>query len=321
LTDAHEPVAFWPLHLRSGGWTRPIGGPFSDWQAPIIRADVDLTPESLLAGAGLTGMTVIGFQPAAGARPGSGRTRVGANMTTLSAGFEAYAEAQRAAYPRHFKKMRRMMRNLERDFSEIEFDHGDTSDETFHWVMARKREQLRSTGRHDVLASRWSHAMFDRLRQREGREFRLRVSSLRCDGRLAAVEMNLQSGHVLHGWIVAFDPDFAYYSPGYILQHSILENMPRNGLTLYDAGPEHDHYKKYYANFSLPIESGTITGQKRVRPGAELWRLAERMPPARLSRQLGRVRRRADQICSAELGLPNRARAMLATLRHPPKTR
>ena len=32
-----DPLAFWPLHVRPGGWARPIGGPFSDWHGPIVR--------------------------------------------------------------------------------------------------------------------------------------------------------------------------------------------------------------------------------------------------------------------------------------------
>jgi len=140
-----EPLAFWPLHVRPGGWTRPIGGPFSDWHGPVVRSGEPVDPSVILASADLAGFTAFGM-------PGElswGHTseRVGSNMTDVSGGWENYLTVQTRMYPKHFKKIRRMQRNMDRDFSSVEYDLDDNSREAYDWLIERKRAQFLRTGR------------------------------------------------------------------------------------------------------------------------------------------------------------------------------
>lgn len=301
--DGGEPVAFWAMHRRPGAWARPIGGPFSDWHGPILSASTELTPAAFLRGVGLLGMSAFGWIPQDAASE-SRLTISGANITSVGRDWDAYLEEQTRRWPKHFKKMRRIARNIERDFSDVEFRFDDKSDETFERLILLKQEQFRRTGRHDVLSPDWVRSLLEQLRVTQGPRFRLRLVSLHFDGKHAASELVLQSDTVMHGWITAFESEFSSYSPGNVLVQNMLETMSKDGPYTYDAGPGMDHYKRHYANYQLPIGSGVVRARDlAVRPDrllGQAWRSGETHIPGRVAQVMTQARRRLDQICLAE---------------------
>ena len=310
------PAAFWPMHVRPGGWARPIGGPFSDWHGPVTLAHDPVDPTEFLSAAGLAGFTAFGMP--GHLSWGHLGERVGANMTDVSSGWETYLAAQTKLYPKHFKKIRRMRRNLERDFSEIQFDMDDRSPEAFDWLIACKRAQFARTGRHDVLGPDWARQLFDRLRTFKSERLSSRLMTLRLDGKIVAAEFNLCSDRIVHGWITGFDTEYAYYSPGYMLQHEILKQMGGMEQTIYDAGIGLDYYKKYYTNFQLPVDTGVLRVQARKglpRLMAEGWRMTEASLPGAAGRLMGKVRRRTDQIVMSEMTMGARLSGIAKALK------
>lgn len=300
-----EPVGFWPFHRRPGAWTRPVGGPFSDWHGPVLAADANLPAHAFLRGLGLLGMSAYGWLPQD--RASEGRLRIsGAHMTVVGDDPEAFIEEQNVRWPKHFKKMRRLGRNLERDFSEVEFRIDDHSDDTFNRLIQLKREQFRATGRHDVLAPAWAQELIDGLRHTQTDRFRLRHVSIYFDGRHAASEVVLQSDKIVHGWLTAYEQDAAQYSPGNMLVQMMLEDMARNnGPKIYDAGPGLAHYKRHYSNFELPVGSGVVRSKPlALRPDrllGQAWRSGERHIGGKISQVMTQSRRRLDQICISEV--------------------
>jgi CelD/BcsL family acetyltransferase involved in cellulose biosynthesis len=303
------PVGFWPLHRRPGAWARPIGGCFSDWHGPVLSAQTTLKPFEFLRGAGLLGMSTYGWLP----QDADSEQRLsfcGANMSDVSGGWDAFIENQNQRWPKHFKKMRRLGRNIERDFSDVEFRFDNECGKTFERLLELKREQFARTGRHDVLAPLWSRRLFDRLRTTSGPRFRLRLVSLYFDGRHAASELVLQSDKVMHGWITAYEQDFAQYSPGNRVVHNMLERIAQGGPAIYDAGPGLDHYKRHYSNYQTPIGSGVVRAKAfAMRPDrllGQAWRSGEKHLSGKLSGVMTQSRRRLDQICLAETHLLSR---------------
>lgn len=301
--EGGEPVGFWALHRRPGAWARPIGGPFSDWHGPVLSASTDLTPAAFLRGVGLLGMSAFGWMPQ-DAESETHLTISGANITHVGDDWDAYLEEQARRWPKHFKKMRRLERNIERDFSNMEFRFDDTSDETFERLILLKQEQFRRTGRHDVLSPDWVRVLLEQLRVTQGPRFRMRLVSLHFDGQHAASELVLQSDKVAHGWITGFEPEFSRYSPGNVLVQNMLERMSTDGPAIYDAGPGMDHYKRHYANYQLPIGSGVIRARElAIRPDrllGQAWRSGETYIPGGVAKVMTQARRRLDQICLAE---------------------
>ncbi|MHA7900370.1 MAG: GNAT family N-acetyltransferase [Henriciella sp.] len=316
-SDGDGVFAVWPLHIRPGNWARPIGSPFSDWNAPILSEDTELTPHEILAGFDISGMTTSGFMPASFA-PNPALQRAGANLADLSHGAETFLAEQQNQWPKHFKKMRRVYRNVERDFSSVRFNWDDRSDANYQRLLALKQQQFLRTGYHNVLKAPWTRALFDRLRSFEGARLRSRLVTLSFDDKFAAAEYNLQSDRVLHGWITAFEQDYSRYSPGNMLVQELLEKMAAEGLTIYDAGPGYDHYKRHYANVQSPVESGVIQGNSNrlhaSRMAGQAWRFGEQVMPGKASAIMARARRRMDQIASVETTFSGRASGIFRAL-------
>lgn len=318
-SEAGAPVAFWAIHKCGGGWARPIGGPFSDWHGPVLKPDLALTPAAFLKETGFGGMTVHGLQPLAHGPAQAGLMRAASNMSCLTQGTEAFFAEQQRKFPKHFKKMRRVNRNAKRDFSDITYtlDHDDEA--AFEWLIQTKRAQYVRTGKHDVLGSNWAGRMLDGLRQTDSKTFGVMLSTLRFDGRIAAAELNIYSGAILHSWLTGFDTELAYYSPGYMLQHGVLERMHERGFDMYDTGTELDYYKKFYTNLVLPMDRGIIlSGQSTLRPARLMgagWRAAEQAASGRAAVLMGKVRRRSDQILMAETSLSGRVSGVKQALK------
>lgn len=302
-----EPVAFWPLHVRPGGWARPIGGPFSDWHGPVYRQDDPVDPCVFLSSAGLSGFTAFGMP----AESSWGRLsdRSGVNMADVSNGWDNFLTEQKMLYAKHFKKIRRMQRNTERDFQSVEYRMNDDDEAAFTWLMSRKRQQFNQTGRHDVLGPQWVQELFQRLRGHQSERMSAHLATLRFDGAVVAAELNLMSDNIIHGWITAFETEFSYYSPGYLLMHEVIRNVNDVGRTFYDLGAGMEHYKKYYTNFQFPMVSGAIHAdpkQRFPRVFADSWRIAENSLPDKASHMMQKMRRRADQVFMAETTLGGR---------------
>lgn len=320
-SNGEDILGFWALHVRPGGWSRPIGGPFSDWHGPVLAARAALSPEAFLRGLGLSGMTVSALQPSSSVTPMK-MHRSGANVSDLSQGWAPFLEQQQQNWPKHFKKMRRLYRNVDRDFSGISFQWDDRSDTAFDRLIELKRTQFDRTGLHDVLKPQWTQDLLDRLRHFEGRRFRARLSSLSYDDNRVAAEMVLQSDTVMHGWLTAYEPEYASYSPGNMLVQEMLQQMPEHGLTIYDAGPGLYHYKRHYSNMQIPLDTGVIRAASPMaspaRAASLAWRCAESKLPAGAGLLMKRTRRRMDQIIMAETNLSDRMAGAIGALRHRP---
>ena len=320
-SDKNGVFAIWALHIRPGNWARPIGAPFSDWNGPILAEDTELSVQEILAGFDITGMTTEGFKPAQ-FTVCEGLQRVGANLTDLSAGWDTFFSDQQSSWPKHFKKMRRLYRNVERDFPDWQFNWDDQRSDRFERVLDLKQQQYVRTGLYNVLNAPWTRALFDRLRSFEGARFRSRLLTLDFDDQFAAGEFNLQSDSVMHGWITAFDQAFSKYSPGNLLVQELLQEMPENDLTLYDAGPGLDHYKRHYTNLQAPIDAGVIAGRdaplQASRMAGRVWRFGEHVMPSKASSIMARARRRMDQIASVDTTFSGRATGLLNAIQNRP---
>lgn len=302
-------AGFWPVHLRPGRWLRAIGGPFADHHGPVMKPGVSTDLNQLLADVKCRGMTVTALV----AQPSSRIDAIESHevyLTRLDQGVGPLLAEKTEAYPKFFKKHRRLERKLRRESTTVDFVFDDRNDDSLSRLLELKSRQLRASGRHDVLDNLWTRQFIEKLRAGTPERLYARLSSLYVDGELAAAELNLQSGGYLHGWLASYDLRFAAYSPGHLLVRRILEAMAQSGLTTYNAGAGHHHYKKYFANDAIEVFSGTlrVSGSEFGVSDwpARVWRSAEHLSPSLVKTVLGKVRRRSDQILASELGLAGR---------------
>ncbi len=314
--DETGPAMIWPFQ-KSGKRMYPVGEPFSDYHGPIMR--IGLTPDlpDVLSKAGLTVAHFTGIHDPSGTFDRFTRNRDGAFIVDTSEGIDAYNAWQTANHSRHAKKMRRVTRKIEREIGRLTFTWDDQDEAAFEQLISWKRAQYVQTGRHDVLGPDWSQKMMRLLlARRQETGARAILHTLRHEGRLIAAELNAIGIHTLHGWIPAYDDEFSSYSPGYLIQEEIIRQAAGYGLTKYDLGVSAGHYKKYYANYQIPVWEGTVWSSEAQRgldrTNSLIWSKLENCPNAKLASTALKMRRRYRVIRSVETGLPGRVKGMLA---------
>lgn len=303
------PAGFLPLHYRPGAYARPIGAPLSDYHALVSGPDLGARGPELLGLAGLGAFAHTGlvdphllFGPPAETQA--------SYVVDLDLPSEAYLESLRAESPKKFKNWRRLDHKLEREVGPVRLVAPDTSQTTFETLFAWKREQLRRTGGHDFLAPDWTCRLFSGLFARREGDFQGLMIGLYAGDRLVAGHFGVRLGGVYHPWIAAADPALAAMSPGQVFLVRAIGGMSRMGLTSYDLGPGHDHYKCAFARSQMQIGAGLVTAPNSAGRAAEGVDRAWALAGARRDGFAARLRRRLEVIAAAETTLIGRTRGL-----------
>lgn len=299
-----------PVQLSRSGLARPLGAPMCDVNGPIATPEGVEMMSRALAQAGIGAYAFSGWARPHVAQGVKLRTREGSAVADLRGGFGAWLEAQRELYPKHFKKMRRLARQGEKDFGPASVTFGPASAEDLATLIGWKRKQFLSTRRHDVLRAAWTRGLLEACAAQHGSEFSGVMATLRLGGKLAAAEFGLRSGATLHGWIAGYDPAFGSCSPGLVLEERLLEQAAASGVTEAVLGPGEGHYKKYYASFYTPVDDGVVMARGARAMAAGLLHAVELGPFGVASRLAGRTRRRMDVILAVETRMADQVRGM-----------
>jgi len=309
IRRAGQTLGFLPYHRRPGGLARPIGSPLSDYHGLVSRPEAGLDLAQVLRAADLSVFRYTGLVDPHGvfpASPETDRTAYVIDLTGTTA--EAYLEAIRAESPKKIKNFRRLDNKLDREVGPVRLVAGDVSREAFNQLIDWKREQLARTGGHDFLRADWTRElMADLFSARDG-DFRGLMINLYAGDTLVGGHFGIRLGEVYHPWIASTSPDHAAWSPGQIFFLRAIAAMPELGLTHYDLGPGHDHYKRAYGLNTVTIGEGAVTASSiggRVASSMEsVWNLAG----AHGAGPVGQLRRRMDAIASTELTMTGRVR-------------
>lgn len=304
----------WPLQ-KTGRVVEPVGAPFSDYNGPIMHPEWRGDIGQLLTVCGLTCARITAVYDMQIRFHRYASEYDGTYICDLSEGAEHYFERQRLNYPRHAKKMRRLARKVEREVGPIVFNFDDRDPDIWQQLFDWKQKQYAESGRHNVLGPTWVKQMMLRLWEREDESCRGYLHTLKLEGQLIAAEYNLTCRQTIHGWIPAYDDRFSSYSPGCLLQDEIIREAPGRGFRNYDLGVSAGHYKKYYANYQLPVVRGSIRSGSALsrlnRTSEKMWRNIEYAHIPGLSNVVGQVRRRYDIIRSVETTFAGRARGVV----------
>lgn len=306
---AGETVGFLPFHRRPGGVARPIGAPLSDYHGLVGRPEAGLRIKDVLSAAGVSVFRYTGLVDPHEVFAGSHERDHAAFVIDLrGTTAEAHLEAVRAASPKKIKNYRRLDNKLDREVGPVRLVAADVSREAFNLLIDWKREQLIRTGHHDFLRADWTRElMADLFQQRDG-DFRGLMINLYAGDTLVSGHFGIRQGDIYHPWIASANPALAAWSPGQIFFLRAIAAMPELGLTRYDLGPGHDHYKSAYGLSTTTIREGGATATTfggRVAHSVEsVWSMAG----AHGAGPIGRLRRRMDIIASTELTMAGRVR-------------
>ena len=308
---------YFPLHVDRSGVARGLGAAFSDRNGPVLAPNAQFDLQAFLKTNGLRKFVTEGLVlPGQGTH--SGLSSAHDNLSHVGHDAASFLENQRATYPSFFKRLRRLERKLGREQGELRYTFDDQDEAALDWLIRTKREQYIRSRHHDVLRPEWSHQIIRLLWRCSSDSLRLRLSTLRVGDTLVAGELNLQSDQYLHGWIVAFDRDYAKYSPGNLLIRFVLSSLPDHGLNTYSSGVGGEHYKKYFTNAQEPLGQGVLrpkqTGLSLSKATQSLWFYAETHGAKPISHTLQRIRRRSEKICATEIGVWPRLRGHIGAL-------
>jgi CelD/BcsL family acetyltransferase involved in cellulose biosynthesis len=301
-------IGFLPFHQRPGGYARPIGAPISDYHALVSAPDFGLPAGEALALAGLGAYRFTGLVDPFGVF-GSQETQ-DSYIVQLDRPADAYVETLRAASPKKFKNWRRLDHKLGRDEGDVRLVGPDHSEDTFQTLFDWKREQLRRTGGHDFITPDWTCRLFRDLFARRDGDFQGLMIGLYAGDRLVSGHFGVRLGAVYHPWIAAADPELAAVSPGQVFLIRAIAAMDEMGLTTYDLGPGHDHYKRAFAGAEAAIGMGLATAAgpagRGARTAAQVWALAGARPDS----VAARLHRRLEVIAAAETTLVGRTKGL-----------
>jgi len=284
---------------RRGSMIQPLAAPLTDYHgliaAPDARIDLSAVVRALKADTfSFTAMR-------SGIDAARSRTALRhAMIADLSGGFDAYLARRAAVNADFLKDKRRRERALKRDHGPISLSFPERDPAQVCDIIARKREQMRRTGQHDIFACGWTERLVRRLMEEDEPDFGARLAVLRAGDTVVAAEIGLRAGGVYHLWFPVYDPAYARYSPGALMTLETLRALPSKGVHHVDFGLEGEAYKRDFADPGAVVFEGSIAGSAWVAASARLIdQVAGKAPESFKAARL-RMRRRLDRIAACE---------------------
>lgn len=312
-------VFFLPYHRRANRFARPLGRVFSDIHGPVTAPGCVFDGAEILRRAGLSGFRFHGLEDASGPMRGGVVSTDTAYSIVLDSDPNAYLAARRAEHAKQVKNYIRLETKLEREEGELRLIAPDQSTTHFEALLGWKRHQLQTTGLFNYLEAPRIRAFLELARDRRDEEgLQGLLLTLTLNGKPIAGHFGVKLGEIFHPWIAAYDPAFARWSPGLMLIRRAIQLMPSLGLSVYELGSGHAHYKKLYASRVRSLGAGVVFGGgwsgARERASEAVCQSLEKLPGARISSAIQRMRRRADVIASAEVKASRRVSAFADAL-------
>ncbi|MBX3481808.1 MAG: GNAT family N-acetyltransferase [Caulobacter sp.] len=253
LHQGGKVVGFLP-HQRRGGAAQPLAAPLNDYHgviaAPGQQIGLDAAPDLLEA----RSFTATGW--AGPARAGGPVTRARTLLADVSAGWDTYYAARKAAFPKFLKDKERARRSLERDLGPVRVETTSSDLSHFDRLIALKQDQYRRSRRHDIFDCGWTVELLRALMTQAAPTFGARLAVLYAGDRPMAYELGLRGGGHYHFWVPAYEEEGARYSPGMLLSMDTMKAGAAEGVSLYDFGFEGEAYKKYFCDLTRTVFEG-----------------------------------------------------------------
>lgn len=283
LRQGDTVAGFFPFHLTPRAIGKPVGGTFSDYQGPILRPGLNVSPEALLKACRLRAYDFnhcpVDLAPLAN----SHSLRAISPRVIFRDGFDTYLSNSEARTRASVKDTDRRLRKLEREKDKVTFRFDDRRPESWEWLVETKTRALANEGVKAGFSVPWVDALNTRLRTTHSAHFSGLVSTLSCGEELIAAHFGLRAGPVLCWWQTTYSVDYRQYAPGLALILYVLREGGREGLNVIDMGRGPQPYKLVFANDQFELCEGAIARKgsvaRQLRKGQEAASaFAERLP-------------------------------------------
>jgi len=240
-----EVVGYFPFQQR-GRYLQPLGMPFADYCAPVMKKGFEPDWDGLMK---IMGAEVMELENLVTGLSAKHKPKVHhRHICDIKTNFNDWLEQKRALDKKFYKNLERCERNIIRDLGEIRLEIRPATIDQIEWVISRKRKQYKQSGFHDVFACGWPRDILRYLGQRTNpfeneHSQGLYAAMLYGGDQLLAVEISLIGNKVLHFWFPAYEPEFARYSPGFLLSLKTMEALSQKGIKRFDLGAGDEGYK------------------------------------------------------------------------------
>ena len=268
ISEGPQLIGFFPFERSRFGVGTPVATNLTGCQGVVHAPGAGWDAAELLRACGLSvwefDCLVEGqapFQPYA-------RIQVPSPLMDLSAGWDAYLAELRRRSPSTTKKLGQRRRRLDRDSGGAQFRHDTRDVGELRSLMSWKSEQYRRTGRSDRFTWTGVRQLLEELVETRTATFSGVLSSVYAGDRLAAVSLVLHSHTSAAAWFTGYDPAFAPYSPGMLVQLRAAEGAAGAGIhEVYLGRGTKDAYKQTLKSRDAVVSEGRVM---RATPGAAL---------------------------------------------------
>ncbi len=305
-TEAGHDVAFFAFHKASHGHVRPVGAPFSDYQAIVSEPGLKLDGTAFLAEAGIERMAVSGLMDPYGWFQSAPLEPTLGYRISVKDGGAAKLERLQQANHKWAKNLRRRENKMERELGPIRFITGDQDPSALDTVLQIKIDQYLESGLTDVLRPHWVKAMMQDLFSRTNPEFGGCLITLYAGDHLVSGQFGVRQGGWYHPWIASTCPKAHQCSPGIVFLAHMFRHAEDIGIEIIDLALGHSHYKSQFARNPVTVLAGQVGRRATVASTAH-------------TGPIGLIQKRLDLIASVEPDLAGRLHAGWAAVTSAPR--
>lgn len=258
VREGGEPAAFFAYQRTSTGVGRALGLGVSDSQGIVHRPGFEWDARALLRACGLAVWEFDHLAQGQGAFEAGATGRFASPVIDTLDGPEAYLAHLSTHAPKFLRSVRAKERRLHRRVGDVRYVHDERDPAALRELMRWKSAQYRRTGRGDRFAQEWIVRLVEQLFHTRTDSFTGLLSVLYAGGRPIAAHFGPRSQRIISNWFPAYDPDFAKYSPGLLMQLKIAESAAAEGIAYIDLGRGRKEYKDSLKTREIMVSEGWV---------------------------------------------------------------
>lgn len=269
LREGDVAVGFFP-YGKSGAAVHPAGTPLSLCQAVVAESGCCWDGLELLRATGSHRLTFDQWIPDQEEATLFCGVDVHCPYVDLSQGFDAYLASKRAQGSDLFKDVGRKSRKLARTHGAVRCEliqDPQVIEQLIQWKSA----QCERTQVADLFRFRWPTELIRASIMHATDACGGLMWGLYAGQQPIALTLVLRSYAYAHGWVMAFDEQYSQFSPGMILLHEVLQDLPTRGITRLDMGKGVYGYKRRIMSGTTSVREGIIDGRPLRRAAWTKW--------------------------------------------------
>lgn len=273
LQEGDEHIGFFPFERSREQVAKPVASVINDFHGVVARHDPSWTVEQLLQAAGIKTYEFDHLPQAHSGFDGFMTVFAPSPYIDLSEGFQKYCDDRRAAGSKTITKLRRKLRNLERDLGSVRLEFNTTDYSILGKLIEWKAAASKRAPAACIAEVPWFEEFAERLCATQQGSFAGTLSVLYAGETPVAAHLGMRSSSVLHWWFPSYDNRFAKYSPGVAMLYVVAERAAAEGIRRIDLGKGKMEYKESMKSGDLIVTEGIVDTRPWVSLSRRSWLL------------------------------------------------